>query len=178
MSSESQSIGSKVNRAIIIIIMKKYVLILVAVIIGYICWNFYSNIARTYYEGYVQIEPVTINEIIERLEKVGCGDIDKGVGENCTYIIGNKKYKKNWFFMKGSELNISVYRNGAQRWGGDGLDIIGDRLYVSMDVDGRNSQKTFESTVREDIKLTGNVITPIDGTWTITKTEDITGVSY
>ncbi len=147
--------------------MKKILVVLVAVII-LIAVGWYMKddaTARTYYQGYVQIEPIVIETIIERLEKVGCTE----QGTTCHYVFD--KEKNTLFVNRYGKGNISFGPAG-------GFRIFDNKLYAALVLPGRFSSKRFETAVRAEIKKFGDPVAPVEGTWTITETGDQTGVIY
>ncbi len=148
--------------------MKKSIIVLLVLLItacaGWYVWTGREGV-RTYYQGYVQIEPITMEVLLEQLEKKGCTEN----GTSCHYVFDKEK----------NTLNVNLYKEGLIPFGpGGGFRISDNRLYAGFDIEGRRNSKNFEKAVKEQIQEVGSVIVPIEGTWVITKTSDTTGVVY
>lgn len=147
--------------------MKKLIVLVVLIIVGSAGWYIWTGRdgVRTYYQGHAQIESVTMDVVIERLEKTGCTEQSK----TCHYVFDKEK----------NVLYVNLYAKGRKPFGPGGTFKISDnKVYGSFDIEGRRSTKRFETALKDLIKNTGNVVTPIDGTWTVTKTSDATGLVY
>ena len=147
--------------------MKKLFIVIVIVLIVLTSWYFWNGRegVRNYYEGYMQIEPVSVSAIIGLLEKAGCTEN----GSSCHYVTDNNK----------NNLYINLFAKGVVPFGpGDRLDIVGSKVYSSADLKGRRSPKIFENYIKDEILRSGGVVKPIDGTLIITKTYDSTGRIY
>lgn len=155
--------------------MKKYltVILLLMVISGigwYVNENNNSKVqnkvrVRTSYQGYVQIEPTSMEAIIKWIEGVGCTPDS----QSCHYIYDKEK----------NTLELNPYRKGNIPFGpAGGFKIINDRLYASFDIEGREDPEIFREAVMDEIKKYGNAVIPIETTWTITNTKDSTGRTY
>lgn len=148
--------------------MKKSIIIFaIIIIVTSIAWYMWTGRegVRTYYQGYVQIEPIATEVLIERLEQNGCTEN----GTSCHYV----------FDKENSTLSVNLYKKGLKPFGpGGGFRISENKLYAGFDIEGRRDYKKFENAVREQIQKVGGVIVPLEGTWTIIKTSDTTNVVY
>lgn len=141
-----------------------FIILIVAVYAGWYMWTGREGV-RTYYQGYVQIEPIATEVLIERLEKSGCTEN----GTSCHYAFDKEK----------STLSVNLYKKGLTPFGpGGGFKISDNKLYAGFDIEGRRDPKKFENAVREQIQKAGGAVVPVKDTWTITQTHDTTGVVY
>lgn len=148
--------------------MKKFLVVLIILIViasvGWYIWTGRDGV-RNYYQGYVQIEPVAMSVVIERLKKAGCTE----QGGSCHYIFEKDK----------NTLIVNLFAKGLKPFGpGGSFEISNNKLYANIDIGGKQSLNLFKAAINDEIKRSGNVVTPIENTWTITKTEDRTGVVY
>ncbi len=142
------------------------VALVIIVIAGAILFVWISNSdTRTYYQGYVQIEPIPMDSIIGRLEKAGC----VGQSVSCHYVFDKEK----------NILNVNFFERGLVAFGpGEGIKISDGRLYANVDIYGGESLGRYKMAVKELIQRSGNVVNPIDDTWTILSTMNTTGMVY
>ncbi len=141
-----------------------FIILIIAVYVGWYLWTGREGV-RKYYQGYVQIESIDMEALIDRLERVGC--IENGT--SCHYIFDKEK----------SALSINLYKKGLIPFGpGAGFQISDNKLYAGFDIEGRRDAKKFENAVREQIQKVGNAVVPIEGTWKIIEIYDTTGSVY
>lgn len=120
--------------------------------------------ARTLYEGYVGIEPISLAEIIIKLEAQGCHTNDyKGERTNrCLY------QETEVTFLK--ENGIEIYPHGP-RFGPSSFYVTENKLWADKDIPGSPNSEKFKEEVRQDVKNMGDIVKIEENSWKITKTK-------
>jgi hypothetical protein len=147
--------------------MEKLLILTAIIAIGIVGWYLWTGRegVRTYYQGYVQIEPVSFDVVIERLKKVGCTE----QGLTCHYVLDSVS----------NTLRVNLYEKDTEPFEpGGGFEISDNKAYGDFDIPGRRNSKKFEAALRAQIRRAGNVVNPIEGTGVVTNASDATGVVY
>ena len=120
--------------------------------------------ARTLYNGYVEIEPISLSEIKTKLEGQGCHTNDyKGERTNfCIYRETEVPYFK--------EVGIEIYPHGPG-FGPISFYVTQNKLWADKDISGSPNPENFKEAVRQDVKDIGNIVKIRENSWKITKME-------
>ncbi len=120
--------------------------------------------ARTLYEGYVDIESISLSEVKTKLEAQGCHTIDyEGERINrCMYReIEVTQLKEN---------GIEIYPHG-DGFGPVSFYVTENKLWADKDIPGSPNPDKFKEAVRQDVNNLGNIVKLKENAWKITKTE-------
>lgn len=113
--------------------------------------------ARTLYEGYVEIDPLSLDELKTRLDAVGCHEQKMNV-TGCSWLI------------RTDDPGIEIYPHGPG-FGPLSFHIDGKKLSATKDIPGAPDFEAFKSVVRKDIKDTGTIVSVKDDSWVLVKTQ-------
>lgn len=120
--------------------------------------------ARTRYEGYVEIEPVSLPEIKAKLDALWChtGDYE---GKRINWCVYRETKDTP---LKGE--GIEIYPQGPG-FGPVSFYVTENKLWADKDIPGSPNQEKFKEAVRKDVEKTGNVVKIKEDSWKITKTQ-------
>jgi len=120
--------------------------------------------ARTLYEGYVSIEPVSLAEIKIKLETQGChtNDYTGETTNRCTY--------RDAVVTQLNENGIEIYPRGPG-FGPVSFSITENKLWTEKDIPGPPDQKKFKEEVRQDVESLNSIFTIKENSWKITETK-------
>ena len=148
---------------------KKIIIAVIILAILGVAWRLFGSPrwiptkdSRTLYAGSVKIEPLTLLDIKERLEKQGCHTFipdDPNVG--CRYQEITTTQTK--------EKGIEIFPRGPG-WGPLSFTVTETTLYATKDIPGRPDFKKFKAEVREDVVAIGRIFTLQEDSWGKIKT--------
>lgn len=118
--------------------------------------------ARTFYEGSVEIEPVSLSEIKTKLEALNCHTKEYGDKKSNTCLYQETEISQ----LK--EIGIEIYPFGPG-FGPMSFFITGNKLFAEKDINGLPDPEKFKEGVRKDIASIGNIIQIKENSWNITK---------
>ncbi len=135
-------------------VFKVIFIIVVVIVVGYGGFYFLAsrgtvsvNVvpgARTFYEGQVSIEPVSLEQIKIQLKE-----------KNIYYAVDKE--------------TIIVYPRG-QGWGPLSFILSKNTIKATKDIPGTPDPEKYKEEVRQDVEAIGGMITIKENTWRITKT--------
>lgn len=120
--------------------------------------------ARTLYEGYVEIEQISLLEIKTRLEEQDCHTIDY------------KEERNNWCMYRETEVpffkenGIEIYPHGPG-FGPISFYVTERKLWAGKDIPGSPNPDNFKAAVRQDVKDIGNIVKIKENSWKIIKSQ-------
>ncbi|WP_438003137.1 hypothetical protein WME89_29935 [Sorangium sp. So ce321] len=138
---------------------------------------------RYRYEGEVAIEPVALEELLERFVRLGCQrlpEIPTSVGEpapsqptgpslGCAVALREES--------RPPRRRLIIYPEGPHCFGPCSFHIEGHKLYAFKDFEGPRYDEGFKRMVRADVRRLGNLVKIVEGTWSI-QAHDARGVLY
>ncbi|WP_437286287.1 hypothetical protein [Sorangium sp. So ce406] len=138
---------------------------------------------RYMYEGEVAIEPVALEELLERLVRLGCQRlpaIPTSMGEpappqptdpslHCVVALREES--------RPPRRRLIIYPEGSGCFGPCSFHIEGHKLYAVKDFEGSRDDDGFKRMVRADVRKLGNLVKIVEGTWSI-QARDARGVLY
>lgn len=120
--------------------------------------------ARTLYEGYVEIETISLSEIKAKLEEQGChiNDYKGEATSRCRYQETVVPFdKKN---------GVVIYPNGFG-WGPISFYVTENKLWDTKDIPGSPNLDKFKEEVRRDVDAIGDIVRIKENSWKITETK-------
>jgi hypothetical protein len=120
--------------------------------------------ARTLYEGYVEIEPISLSAIKTKLKAQGCNisDYKGGITNSCIYReIEVAQFKEN---------GIEIYPDGYG-FGPISFYVTENKLLAYKDIPGHPNPDKFKEAVRQDVHNLGDIVKIKENSWKITKME-------
>lgn len=123
--------------------------------------------ARTIYNGYVEIEPISFIEIKNKLEALGCYDPNNYKQGVSAEPVSNCQYQSK---INGGVEGIEIFPKGPG-FGPVSFNITKNKLSATKDIDGPPNPEKFKEEVRQDVMDIGNVVQIKENSWKITKTD-------
>jgi hypothetical protein len=123
---------------------------------------------RYIYEGDVEIEPVALDALLDRLLRAGCGRLPRGGVGGCSVAIEEGS----------SQRRLVIYPTGqAGCFGPCKFWIDGSKLYSKKDIQGEPDDDKFKKEVRKDVRKLGSFVKIDEDTWSI-QSRDARGIMY
>lgn len=152
--------------------MKKVLVVVLLLGILVVSLHFYSKSgeprptkdSRTVYDGYVDIESLSAEDLMERLEKQGCRpfDVDEAHNPGCRFhrTIDEPPEKEG----------VQIFPHGPG-FGPVSFIVTETRLWTWEDIAGPPDEEKFKTAVREDVMAIGNIISLRENSWKLLRVD-------